>query len=73
MTPDELAAAVDELAREHEGEALVAAARRLALRLPPEQKDELARLLLERGASLEYAYAERRRARGWLRRTLRLP
>jgi hypothetical protein len=59
---------VDELADEHRGDAFAAAVRDLADGLAQEERDELGTILLERAGGLEWAIAERYRAKGWLRR-----
>jgi hypothetical protein len=69
---EELAARVDALAHEHEGDEFVAAVRRLAAELGPDQQDVLRQILLERAADEEdFQQAVRRRAaeKGWIRRT----
>jgi predicted nucleic acid-binding Zn ribbon protein len=70
MRRDEIAARVDELAREHEGPAFVAAVEGLSVGLDQESRDLLGAVLMERARALEGAADERARAKGWLRRTL---
>lgn len=66
----ELEAHVDRLAAEHEGRAFVDAARRFAAGLDREERDVVARMLLDRAPVGESAIAERSRAKGWVRRML---
>jgi hypothetical protein len=67
---EEIAARVDRLAREHEGEAFVAAVEELASGLDQEERDVLGAVLLDRSRALQDAAAERSSAKGWIRRTL---
>jgi hypothetical protein len=69
---DEIATRVDELAREHEGPAFVAAVEELASGLDQEERDVLGAVLFDRSRALQDAAAERRSAKGWIRRTLSL-
>jgi hypothetical protein len=71
-TADEIGARVDALAHEHQGEEFVAAVRRLAEELGPDDQATLQQVLLERAADEEdFQKAVRRRfaEKGWIRRT----
>lgn len=70
MRRDEIAARVDELAREHEGPKFVAAVEKLSEGLDREGRDVLGAVLVERSGAFASAAAERAEAKGWLRRTL---
>jgi hypothetical protein len=70
VTRDEIAARVDELAAEHEGQAFVAAVKELSDGLDRGDRDVLGAVLLERARALEDAVEERMQAKGWIRRTL---
>ena len=72
MERKEIAARVDALAREHEGPAFVAAVEELAGGLDQEERDVLGAVLLDRSRALQDAAAERKSAKGWIRRTLSL-
>jgi HEAT repeat protein len=71
-TSEEIGARVDALAHEHQGEEFVAAVRRLADDLGPDEQEKLQQILLERAADEEdFQRAVRRRfaEKGWIRRT----
>jgi hypothetical protein len=71
-TSEEIGARVDALAHEHQGEEFVAAVRRLADDLGPDEQEMLQQILLERAADEEdFQKAVRRRfaEKGWIRRT----
>lgn len=71
-TSEEIGARVDALAHEHQGEEFVAAVRRLADDLAPDEQAMLQQILLERAADEEdFQKAVRRRfaEKGWIRRT----
>ena len=70
MTRDEIAARVDALAAEHEGQAFVSAVKELSEWLDEDERDVLGAVLLERARALEDLAEERVRAKGWIRRTL---
>jgi hypothetical protein len=70
MEREQIAARVDALAREHEGAEFVAAVEELANGLDQEERDVLGAVLLDRSNALQDAAAERRSAKGWIRRML---
>jgi hypothetical protein len=59
---------VDELAAAHTGQAFAEAVRELHDSLPPEEREVLEEIVLERAANLDEAVMERVDARGWFRR-----
>jgi hypothetical protein len=71
-TKEEIGARVDALAQAHTGDEFVAAARRLAGELDPDDRAVLQQVLLERAADEEdfqQALRQRIREKGWFRRT----
>lgn len=64
-TRDAIAARVDALAGRDD---FVDAVRAFSEQLADGERELLGQVLLERAASLDYAWEERTRARGWLRR-----
>ena len=68
MTRADVTRRVDELAEAHSGRAFADAVQAYAAELDEESREELKRVLLERGANLDQAIMERVDARGWFRR-----
>jgi hypothetical protein len=65
----ELERRVDELAREHSGEAFAEAVRVYSKELDEDARTELKAVLLLRARAFEEAVQDRVEARGWFRRT----